>query len=74
MGHVYQCRFKSFPIVADDHLLSVLRFVERSPLRAALVTRAEHRRWGSLYRRTRGTTEEHRLLTVPRWGRIGFST
>jgi hypothetical protein len=46
MGHVYQGRFKSFPIAADEHLLAVLRYVERNPLRAGLVVRAEEWRWG----------------------------
>ena len=58
MGHVYQGRFKSFPIATDKHLLTVLRYVERNPLRAGLVARAEDWRFGSLYRRTRGTAEE----------------
>jgi putative transposase len=62
MGHVYQCRFKSFPIAEDQHLLSVLRYVERNPLRAGLVERAEQWRWGSLYRRLLGTPEERALL------------
>jgi len=30
-GHLYQGRFKSFPIEADTHLLTVLRYVERNP-------------------------------------------
>jgi putative transposase len=63
MGHVYQGRFKSFPIAADEHLLAVLRYVERNPLRAGLVSRAEAWRWGSLYRRTQGTADEQALLT-----------
>jgi putative transposase len=62
MGHVYQGRFKSFPIAADEHLLTVLRYVERNPVRAGLVTRAETWRWGSLHRRTRGTAAEQALL------------
>src|SRR3569623_757048 len=37
MGHLYQGRFKSFPIAADEHLLTVLRYVERNALRAKLV-------------------------------------
>ena len=65
MGHVYQGRFKSFPIAADEHLRTVLRYVERNPLRAGLVTAAEKWRWGSLYRRTFGTAEEQALLTDP---------
>ncbi len=62
MGHVYQGRFKSFPIAADEYLLTVLRYVERNPLRAGLVEAAEDWRWGSLYRRVRGTEEERSLL------------
>ena len=65
MGHVYQGRFKCFPIAADEHLLAVLRYVERNPLRAALVERAEAWRWGSLYRRVLGTPDERALLTDP---------
>ena len=33
-GHLYQGRFKSFPIQADDHFLTVCRYVERNALRA----------------------------------------
>ena len=47
-GHVWQGRFKAFPIQDDDHLTTVLRYVERNPLRAELVARAEHWRWSSL--------------------------
>ncbi len=36
-GHIYQGRFKSFPIQSDPHLLIALRYVERNPLRAKLV-------------------------------------
>ena len=47
-GHVWQGRFKAFPIQQDEHLLTVLRYVERNPLRARLVRRAEAWRWSSL--------------------------
>jgi putative transposase len=47
-GSVYQGRYKSFPVEADGHLLTVLRYVERNPLRAGLVRRAEAWRWSSL--------------------------
>ncbi|QEH37737.1 Transposase IS200 like protein [Aquisphaera giovannonii] len=50
-GHVYQGRFKSFPVSGDEHLLAACRYVERNALRANLVARAEHWRWGSLARR-----------------------
>jgi putative transposase len=47
-GHVWQGRFKAFPIQEDEHLLVALRYIERNPLRARLVERAEHWRWCSL--------------------------
>lgn len=40
-GHLYQERFKSFPVCEDEHLLTVGRYVERNALRAGLVSRAE---------------------------------
>lgn len=50
-GHLYQGRFKSFPVQRGPHLLLVLRYVERNALRANLVARAEDWVWGSLWRR-----------------------
>ncbi|MFQ5425120.1 MAG: transposase [Phycisphaerae bacterium] len=47
-GHVWQGRYKSFPIEADDHLTIVLRYIERNPLRASLVERAEDWPYSSL--------------------------
>jgi len=46
-GHVWQGRFRAFPIQEDDHLLCVLRYIERNPVRAGLAERAEHWRWSS---------------------------
>ena len=54
-GPVYQGRFKSFPVQQDDHYFTVCRYVERNPLRAHLVARAERWRWSSLWHRVRGT-------------------
>jgi putative transposase len=51
-GHVWQGRFKAFPIEGDDHLLVVLRYIERNALRAGLVARAEDWPWSSLRERT----------------------
>jgi putative transposase len=63
-GHVYQGRFKSFPVEGDEHFLVVARYVERNALRANLVTRAEAWRWNSLYRWARGSAEDKRLLSA----------
>jgi len=46
-GHVYQGRFRSFPIQEDDHLLTVLRYIERNPVRTGPVERTEQWRWSS---------------------------
>lgn len=49
-GHVWQGRFKAFPIQQDEHLLAVMRYVERNPVRAKQlrVRRAERWPWSSL--------------------------
>ena len=52
-GHLYQGRYKSFLIEQDKHLLSVIRYVERNPLRAKLVKRVESWEFSSLARRLR---------------------
>ena len=46
-GHIWQGRFRAFPVEADEHLLTVLRYVERSPVQANLVARAERWPWSS---------------------------
>ena len=43
-GHLYQGRFKSFPVQDDAHFFTVCRYVERNALRANLV---ERRRTGA---------------------------
>ena len=53
-GHIYQGRFKSFPIEQDQSLLNVLRYVERNALRANLVDQGQDWRWCSLWRKING--------------------
>jgi putative transposase len=62
-GHLYQGRFKSFPIESDEHLYAVLRYVERNPARAGLVARAEEWRWSSLWRYHCGDDQSRQLLS-----------
>ena len=40
-GHVYQGRYKSFPVEEEDYFYQLVRYVERNALRAGLVERAE---------------------------------
>jgi putative transposase len=56
-GHVYQNRYHALPVQTDTHLIRVLRYVERNPLRAELVERAESWRWGSLWHRAHNRTD-----------------
>lgn len=64
-GHLYQGRFKSFPIQRDDHFLTVARYVERNALRANLCRRAEDWPWSGLWIRRFGGEDHRRLLS--RW-------
>jgi putative transposase len=54
-GHLYQGTYKSFPVETDEHLLTVCRYVERNPVRAKLVGRAEDWTWSSAARRHRSS-------------------
>jgi putative transposase len=50
-GHVYQGTYKSFPAQRDEHFLILCRYVERNPLRAKLVRKAQDWPWSSLWAR-----------------------
>lgn len=53
-GHLYQSRFRGFPIQRNEHFLKVCRYIERNALRANLAERAEKWRWSSLHVRESG--------------------
>lgn len=63
-GHVYQGRYKSFPVETDEYFYQVVRYVERNALRANLVRQAEEWRWSSLWRRINGTRKNKALLST----------
>ncbi len=50
-GHLWEGRFRAFPIQRDDSLFTVLRYVESNPSRAGLTQRARSWPWSSLARR-----------------------
>jgi putative transposase len=70
-GHLYQGRFKSFPVQDDDHFHVVCRYVERNALTAKVVKRAEDWKWGSLWNWCRGTSSIQLapwpVPRLPRW-------
>ncbi len=49
-GHLYQGRYKSFPVAEDMHFLTLMRYVESNPVRCRtpLAERAEAWPWSSL--------------------------
>ena len=63
-GHLYQGRYKAFPVQTDEYFLWVCRYVERNPLRARLVDKAEDWRWGSAWHLA-GRRSEHLLDIWP---------
>jgi putative transposase len=46
-GYIWQSRFKSFIIQNDEHLITVLRYVEGNPARAKLVLSSKDWLWSS---------------------------
>ena len=62
-GPLYQGRYKSFIIQTDAHLLTVIKYVERNPVRAGLSSRTEEWKWGSTWVRTSGTPKQKKLLS-----------
>jgi len=64
-GHIFQGRYKSFLIQNDRHLLTVIRYVERNPLRASLIQNLSEWRCGSYYRRMHGSLKQRELLSPP---------
>lgn len=63
LGHLYQGRYKSFPVQTNTYLLQLFRYVESNALRARLVKKAEDWKWSSLYRREKGSLEQKKLLS-----------
>ena len=66
-GHLYQGTYKSFPVQEDDHFYTLCRYVERNPLRAKLVRRAEDWPYNSLgcTRHAAAASEAPPLATWP---------
>ena len=63
-GHLYQGRYKCFPVESESYFYQVVRYVERNALRANLVARAEAWPWSSLRRAER---EDPAFPILSRW-------
>lgn len=62
-GHIYQGRYKSFPVQQDNHYLTLIRYVERNAKRAAFVEKAEDWQWSSAYARVYGNEKQKNILS-----------
>lgn len=49
VGTLWQGRFKSCLVDTGRYLMTVYRYIELNPVRAAMVERAEHHRWSSVH-------------------------
>ena len=56
-GHVYQDRYKSKPVDGAVHYTTLIRYIERNPLEAGIVARAEDWKWSSLQERLSGRAD-----------------
>lgn len=63
-GHVYQGRYRSFPVQGDAHFLAVARYVEANAARARLAADPAGWPWGSLAAR-RATAASRRAAADP---------
>ena len=64
-GHVFQRRYWSKVVEGDGYLMTVMRYVEANPFRAALVEASQSWEWSSLWDRETG--ERDLLHPSPIW-------
>jgi putative transposase len=63
-GHVWQGRYKSFIVQDDDHVMTVARYIEGNPVRAAMAASAMDWEWSSHSERA-GVTDRKILAEFP---------
>jgi putative transposase len=54
IGHLYQGRYKSFPVQDGAYYLTAMRYIEANPLRAGIVKSAANWPWSSFSARLNG--------------------
>ena len=53
-GHIFQRRYWSKEVLGDEHLLTVMRYVEANPYRAGMLNPSQTWEWSSLWDRETG--------------------
>jgi putative transposase len=56
-GHLWQARFLSYPL-DESHLIAAIRYIERNPVRAGIVSSPEDYPWSSARAHTMGRPDE----------------
>jgi len=64
-GRIWQGRYKAFHVQADRYLMTVLRYVERNPVRAGLVRHAVEWNWSSARERCSDSAPHGLLAPSP---------
>jgi putative transposase len=64
-GHLYQGRFKSFPVQDDSHFLILCRYVDRNPVNAGLVKTAQEWRWSAMWHRQNKNSDNK--IPIAQW-------
>ena len=60
VGHVFQGRFKGILVEKEAYLLELIRYIVLNPVRAKMVTRAEHWKWS-------GYLSTVSIVPCPKW-------
>lgn len=64
VGHIWQGRFKSSPVLKDEYLLNCINYIEMNPVRAGLVSNPMDYKWSSYKCRMLGI--KNGILDIPR--------
>jgi len=67
-GHLYQGRYRSFPVEPDAHLVEVCKYVEGNPARAGAVKKAMDWPWSSVHERNGKPKRDGKSLGVATGG------
>ncbi len=70
-GHVWQGRFKSFPIEKESYLLECSRYIERNPVRAEMVSHPRDYLWSSYRFYAEGLSNSLPLTQDPGYESLG---
>lgn len=64
-GHIYQDRYKSFPVKDEVYLRTLYSYIESNPLRSGLVSKCEEWKWSSLRERLEGLRKTRIICDSP---------